>query len=203
MESKIYIPYIPIHAALYSDKHDELGYIWGDKRRGDGLKTEEWVKNLGSEFNATNSRNVDYFLSGGNIGYLNKKYGILEYKDKQIDNTKFEFYEIGCPILNQRKNVMQPLELVKCRMENLMFVIIVDIPIKNLEPDVESEIRFWVRDSMQINVHHEIPEGQRLEMLPTKDLKVRLGDVQGVLSKCRVINFEKPYRLTLLVEKIK
>jgi hypothetical protein len=98
---------------------------------------------------------------------------------------------------------MQPLELVKCRMENLMFVMIVDIPVKSLEPDVESEIRFWVRDSMQINVHHEIPEEQRLKMLPTKDLKVKLGDVQGVLVKCRVINFEKPYRLTLLVERIK
>lgn len=92
MGNKIYIPYILIHAALYSDKHDELGYIWGDKRRGDDLKIEEWVRNLGSEFNSQNSRNVGHFLTGGNIGYFNKKYGVLEYKEMSVDNINFDFY---------------------------------------------------------------------------------------------------------------
>lgn len=203
MASCIYIPYIPIHAALYSDKHDELGYIWGDKKRGDGLTEDEWRKKLMVEYSVQNSRNVDYYMAGGSISYLNKKYGINEFQGRKIDNTKWEFYEVSCPILNQRKNPMQPQELVKCRNEQLMFVAIVDIPIKSLESDVESEIRFWVRDSMEINVHHEIPERERLKMLPMKDLKVKLGDFNGVLSNCRVINYEKPYRLHLLVERVK
>ena len=83
-----------------------------------------------------------------------------------------------------------------------MFIMIIDIPINIVDAEVESELRFWIKDSMSINVHHEIPEQKRLEMLPTKDLKIKLGDVEGTLSKCRIINFENPFRLTVLVERI-
>ena len=68
---------------------------------------------------------------------------------------------------------MQPFELVRCRAEKLMFIMIIDIPVKLIDSDVESELRFWVRDSMSINVHHEIPDAKRLEMLPKKDLKIQ------------------------------
>jgi hypothetical protein len=101
-----------------------------------------------------------------------------------------------------RKGDMQPFELVKCRAEGLMFIMIIDVPIKMVDSDVESELRFWIKDSMSINIHHEIPDEKRLEMLPTKELKVKMGDVEGVLSKCRLINFENPFRLTILVDKM-
>lgn len=208
MESKIYIPYIPLKSvekeyqqAVKEGKVDGMGFIWGDKLRGDGLTSEEYDRRLNADWNSTNTRNVNLFLGGGyEASYLNKKYGILEYQKMQKDNTKWEYYEIECPILNSRKNVMQPMEFVKCRMENLMFVISINIP-KNIDSDVESELRFWVRDSMEINVHHEIPEGERLQMLPTKDLRVKVGDVEGVLVKCRIIDFKKPFNIMLLVEK--
>ena len=37
MRGKVSIPYIPLKYALYSDKVDKLGYIYGDEKRGDGL----------------------------------------------------------------------------------------------------------------------------------------------------------------------
>ena len=204
MDSKIYIPYIPVKQALYSDKVDRLGYIWGDKKRGEGLTSEEWIRNMESAHNAQSSRNIDMYLSGGyDVSYLNKKYGVLEYREQHADNTKYEYYEVSCPILNQVKNPIQGFELIKCRMENLMFVLFVDIPIQTIDSDIESELRFWVRDSMEINIHHEIPENERLKMLPTKDLKIKVGDVDGTLVKCRVVDFQKPFRIALLVEKIK
>ena len=203
MDSKIYIPYIPLKQALYSDKVDRLGDIWGDKKRGDGLSSEEWIRNMENAHNSQSSRSIDMYMSGGyDASYLNKKYGMLEYKDRHADNTKYEYYEVSCPILNQRKNPIQGMELIKCRMENLMFVLFIDIPTQSIESDIESELRFWVRDSMEINIHHEIPENERLKMLPTKDLKIKIGDVEGTLVKCRVIDFQKPFRVALLVERI-
>lgn len=194
MRGKISFPYIPLKTALYSDKVDRLGYIYGDKKTGEGLTYEEYDKRLRENYNDFNT-----IFNGG---YLNKKYGILEHNSKTIDKTKYEYYDIDCPIYNMRKGDMQPFELVKCRAEGLMFIMIIDVPIKLVDSDVESELRFWIKDSMSINIHHEIPDEKRLEMLPTKELKVKMGDVEGVLSKCRLINFENPFRLTILVDKM-
>lgn len=194
MRGKISFPYIPLKTALYSDKVDRLGYIYGDKKTGEGLTYEEYDKRLRENYNDFNT-----IFNGG---YLNKKYGILEHNSKMIDKTKYEYYDIDCPVYNMRKVDMQPFELVKCRQEGLMFIMIIDIPIKMVDAEVESELRFWIKDSMSINVHHEIPDAKRLEMLPTKELKIKMGDVEGILSKCRLINFENPFRLTILVDKM-
>jgi hypothetical protein len=201
MRGKVSIPYIPLKYALYSDKVDKLGYIYGDEKRGDGLTYKEYDKRLQDEFNNSNS-SLDSYLRGTSVNYLNKRYGVNEYKNMTVDKTKFEYFDVECPVYNMRKNEMQPFELVKCRAEGLMFIMIIDVPIKFVTSEVESELRFWIKDSMSINVHHEIPEQKRLEMLPTKDLKIKLGDVEGTLSKCRIINFENPFRLTVLVERI-
>ena len=40
------------------------------------------------------------------------------------------------------------------------------------------------------------------EVATIDDLKIKLGEVEGTLSKCRIINFENPFRLTILVERI-
>ena len=194
MRGKISFPYMPLKVALYSDKVDKLGYIYGDKKTGEGMKMEEYNARLQQNYNA--------FNTVFNGGYLNKKYGVLEHNSKTIDKTKYEYYDIDCPVYNMRKSDMQPFELVKCRQEGLMFIMIIDIPISIVDAEVESELRFWIKDSMSINIHHEIPDAKRLEMLPTKELKIKMGDVEGVLSKCRLINFENPFRLTILVDKM-
>lgn len=208
MDYRLYIPYIPLKSvekeyqqALKEGKVDGMGFIWGDKRRGDGLSFDEYDRRLNTEWNSQASRNVNMLIQGGyDVSYLNKRYGMLDYQQMQKDNTKWEYYEVSCPIMNMRKNELQPEELIKCRMERLMFVIIVDIP-NSIDSDVESELKFWIRDSMEINVHHEIPDHERLKMLPTKDLRIKVGDVEGTLVKCRVIDYQKPFRVMLMVEE--
>lgn len=197
MRGKISFPYIPLKIALYSDKVDKLGYIYGDKKTGKGMSYEEYDRKLQENYNEFNS-----VFNGNGMGYLNKKYGVLENKHMTLDKTKYEYYDINCNIYNMRGNDMQPFELAKCRAEGLMFIMIIDIPISTVDSDVESELRFWIKDSMSINVHHEIPDAKRLEMLPTKDLKIKMGDVEGVLTKCRLINFQDTFRITVLVDKI-
>lgn len=198
MRGVISVPYVPIKWALYSDKVDRLGYIYGDDKTGEGLTYKEYDKRLNEEF-----KRFDATFNNRGGDFLNQKYGVYEQNNKYIDKTKIEFYDIHCNILNARKNDMQDFELIKCKMDKLMFIAIVDIPISTVDSDVESELRFWIKDSMSINVHHEIPEEKRLQMLPTKTLKIKTGGFTGELEKCRVIDFVKPFRMVLLVEKIK
>lgn len=196
MRGKISFPYIPLKTALYSDKVDRLGYIYGDSITGEGMTYAEYDKRLREEFK--NSEN----LFSQRSQTLNQKYNISDYSKYIKDNTKYEYYDIECPIYNMRKDDMQPFELVKCRAEGLMFIVVIDIPIKTLDSDVESELRFWIKDSMSINIHHEIPEAKRLEMLPTKNIKINMGGVSGTLEKCKLINFETPFRISVLVNKM-
>ena len=42
MRGVISIPYIPLKHALYSDKVDKRGYIYGDEKRGDGMTYAEY-----------------------------------------------------------------------------------------------------------------------------------------------------------------
>ena len=198
MRGTISVPYVPIKWALYSDKVDRLGYIYGDDKTGEGLTYKEYDKRLHEEFN-----NFNAVFNNRGENYINQKYGVYEQNSKHIDKTKIEYYDIYCNILNGRKNDMQDFELIKCKMDDLMFIAIVDIPISTVDSDVESELRFWIKDSMSINVHHEIPEDKRLQMLPTKTLKIKTNGFEGELEKCRVIDFVSPFRVTLLVERIK
>lgn len=115
----------------------------------------------------------------------------------------YKWGAIECDIMNMRYRPMQPGELVKCRQENLMFIIIVDIPFSKLETSLEDEVRFWVKDSMNINVHHEIPEEERLKMLPIRNLKIEIGDISEELHDCRIIDYKNTGRISILVNEIK
>ena len=55
MRGKISFPYIPLKTALYSDKVDRLGYIYGDKKTGEGLTYEEYDKRLRENYNDFNT----------------------------------------------------------------------------------------------------------------------------------------------------
>ena len=77
------------------------------------------------------------------------------------------------------------------------------IDIMKLETSLEDEVRFWVKDSMNINVHHEIPEEERLKMLPIRNLKIEIGDISGELHDCRIIDYKNTGRISILVNEIK
>ena len=47
MNGKVSFPYIPIKQALYSDKTDKLGYIYGDAKTGKGMTYKEYNLQLG------------------------------------------------------------------------------------------------------------------------------------------------------------
>ena len=56
---------------------------------------------------------------------------------------------------------------------------------------------------MNINVHHEIPEEERLKMLPIRNLKIEIGDISGELHDCRIIDYKNTGRISILVNEIK
>ena len=49
----------------------------------------------------------------------------------------------------------------------------------------------------------EIPEEERLKMLPIRNLKIEIGDISGELHDCRIIDYKNTGRISILVNEIK
>lgn len=87
-----------------------------------------------------------------------------------------------------------------------MFIIIVDINSDTLEPDTESEIRFWRDDSDKILKDKGLPDDVKLKTLPKTHFCVDTKYGKALLSNCKLIEMYKvknhPYKFAILVEKI-
>ena len=195
---KLYIQYLPLEDML-DGKRDRRGYIYGDRRGAGGMTDNEYAMKLAEEYTAQYNQemNMSFF------GHAPSRYNIRDVREEHDVKMNYKWGAIECDIMNMRYRPMQPGELVKCRQENLMFIIIVDIPFSKLETSLEDEVRFWVKDSMNINVHHEIPEEERLKMLPIRNLKIEIVNISGELHDCRIIDYKNTGRISILVNEIK
>lgn len=88
-----------------------------------------------------------------------------------------------------------------------MAILKININPDNIEPDCETELKFWMDDSNNLLKDKSLDKTTKLKHLPTRTFKLELGGNDCILHNCKMFrhydNVENaPFYFAVLVEKI-
>lgn len=168
------------------------------------ISTEELIRLQDEQFRRTDasiSRYVHGYgkdSNGGKMFELAQKKAVLD----EVDALPMECAILG---MNEGDEVDDNFFLDK-KDGGKMFIIRININPTVLSPDSESELRFWVDDSVKLMNDPVIDKNTKLKHLPTRDLGIDIGSQRLTLQRCKIIenksNNKFPYYFAVIVEKI-
>ena len=127
----------------------------------------------------------------------------------QKQNNKYKqqtyyYNECNCNVFNIKGENCEIDELIHYFQTKDEFVIILDIKNITSNPDVESDLKQWVRDSNKINNSYKLSEEEKLFNLPKKDFKLKFTKEgsTAVLSECKLIEYQGFGRFAIIVKTI-
>lgn len=168
------------------------------------ISTDELIRLQDEQFRRTDasiSRYVHGYgkdTNGGRMFELAQKKAVLD----EVDALPMECAILG---MNEGDEVDDNFFLEK-KDSGKMFIIRININPTVLSPDSESELRFWVDDSVKLMNDPVIDKNTKLKHLPTRDLGIDIGPQRLTLQRCKIIenksNNKFPYYFAVIVEKI-
>ena len=191
MITKIYFPVI-------DTEHGEYKYEGK-------LTREDYDEMVLQNFLSTN-RQMNMFIENMRNGISNM--GRLSSKTYQIDEhpeIRYNLCEIEALLLDGDRNDIKP-EFFNSHIENEdMFILILNIN-PDMEPDVSSELKFWIGDSVGIHLDYTLDTATKMEYLPTRSFLIQLYDDFYVMKNCKILqNYgdkRNKFKFAIIVEKI-
>lgn len=127
-----------------------------------------------------------------------------EYYDDSFNDKDVEFEAL---LLDSDRNDFEEDELFDLADSENMFVLIINVNPDGLDEDAESEIKYWLEDSLRVWRDEEIDKRTKLLTSPPRDLKIVLSDGNKyTLKNCKIFEDYSddrfPLYFALIVEKI-
>lgn len=170
------------------------------------LTRDEYGEMVMDKFLATNNqmnRFADNIRRGISNIPQNIQYSSTVHRD--FPDFKFNFYETDVYVENSKKENIDETFFDNYIEKNKMCILILNVN-PNMEPDAESELRFWLDDSKKIYNDKMIDTKTRLKALPQRGLKILIGKKEYILEGCKVLqdypNEKYPFKFAIIVEKI-
>ena len=169
------------------------------------LSNDEYNRMQLEHFNNTYGRVGDY-LEGKNVSYGQYGYEIHEDRAYDIPDNDNEV-EVESLLLNSNRADLTEADLFNYLDNGNKFIMIVNINPTTVDPDAESEIRYWLEDSMRVWNDEALDKKTKILSSPPRDLKIALSDgAKHTLRNCKI--FEEysderfPLYFAVLVDKI-
>lgn len=136
------------------------------------------------------------------------------YSDYELyDVTEDEGYRVKpseCDILDTNSKSIEMDFLIPYILNRKMFIVILDVKplgdIDSIDGDIQSEMKFWIRDSNALLNDKDIDDKTKIKALPKTHFDIFLDKKLYRLKGCRLIEMYKeekhPYKFAVLVEKI-
>lgn len=170
------------------------------------LTRDEYGEMVMDKFLKTNSqmnRFVDNIRRGVSNVPQNIQYSSTVHRD--FPDFKFNFYETDVYIENSKKENIDESFFDNYIEKNKMLILILNVN-PNMEPDAESELRFWLDDSKKIYNDKMIDTKTRLKALPQRGFKILIGKKEYILEGCKILqdypDEKYPFKFAIIVEKI-
>lgn len=125
----------------------------------------------------------------------------------QYNDLTFENIECEAQIMDVKKQEINDDWLRTYVSNGKMSLLIVNINPSDIEPNLESEIRFWMDDSIRLLTDDELDDTTKLKYLPTRSFKIRTDEGEYTIDNCKIVenrsdeNF--PYCFVIIIEKIR
>ena len=189
MKTYIYIPTINIKNDFDAKKH---------------IDGASYINMLNANYNES-SNDIDAYM---NNGYkANRNYSYYQKVNYNNDKNYYSYNKVESNISDINDNNIDKNEILLYYNKQDMFVLILNINPDTLDEDSESEIKFWIRDSMKINNDQTMDDDLKIISLPNRNLKIEIDNKIFVLNKCRILDNYSDIKIgkikfAILVEKI-
>ena len=139
----------------------------------------------------------------------NFAYDLPNETDEQyydVDDSDNEV-EVQALLLDSNKNNFDEDYLYDMADSESMFVLIVNVNPEGLDDGAESELKYWLDDSMRVWEDDELDKKTKLKVSPPRDLKIKLSDGNKyTLENCKIFedysDDRYPLYFAMVVEKI-
>lgn len=188
-KTKIYIPVA----------NTENGNFDYDKK----ISTDELIRLQDEQFKRTNY-NVDRFVHGYQAVGQHEVFDPIT--GKQILDT-VDLIPLECVIqgINQNDLINEAFFDKKAQLGK-MFIVRLNINPTHIDFDGESELRFWIEDSMRLLNDPTLDDRTKLKSLPKRDIIIDAGNRKYTMGGCKILEkyaIKKfPYYFAIIIEKL-
>lgn len=172
-----------------------------------GNLSRETYENMVYENFRRTDKQVDAFMHRDKSRGFAYEIGDSQSNDYYDDSYNDKEAEFEALLLDSDRDEFSEEELFRLADSENMFVLIVNVNPDGLDEDAESEIKYWLEDSLRVWRDEEIDKRTKLLTSPPRDLKIVLSDGNKyTLKNCKIFedySDEKfPLYFALIVEKI-
>lgn len=194
MITKIIIPVINTENGKYEYKGKLSREAYEEMVMDNFLKTDRQI----SQF-------VDEMMMERPHSYQMRNY--YSKNDKgDFPEINYDLYEAEAFVQDSKKNDIEKKFFDEHRDKGDMFILILNINPNSLDYDAESELRFWIDDSKKVHNDKSLDTKTKLDFLPSRKLKIVLGQEQGILENCKILqdysNQKYPFYFAIITNKI-
>ena len=128
----------------------------------------------------------------------------FQKQNNKYKQQTFYYNECNCNVLNIKGDNCVIDELITYYQTKDEFIIILDIKNLTSNPDVESDLKQWVRDSNKINHSARLSEEEKIFNLPKKDFKLKFTKEgsTAILRECKLLEYQGFGKFAILVKNI-
>lgn len=187
--------------------HVPYGYgdCVGGFKYGKEIEQEEYAKMLIKDYNAHCNGIDDMMTSrfGHNIAQ-----NPFQKEKREYTQQKQEFFSLRCYVDDKDFDEMKIEGLLENYKKGESFVIVVrfaDVREMKKDPDFESDMKIWMRETMKIDSSMELTPVEKFKSFSKKDLKLTFPgtSMSAVLLGCKMVSVYSGSKFALWVSSVR
>ena len=195
MKATLYLP--------YAIADPEKGFNYDDPSFTD----RKYIQILTKDYVDTKDT-VNMMISNNFDRRRNGFFGGISFNGNKIKRSyiqqKYQYNQCKCIVKDIHNNDEKIGNLIRYYRSKEQFVIILKLINMSSNPDLETEMKMWLRESNHINFSKILTEDEKIFNLPKKDFKIEFDDTKNsaVFSECKIIEGYNSSEYAVLVKKI-
>lgn len=196
MRATLYLPYAigdPVKGFKYDDPNfTTRKYI--EIMTADYKKYKDSVNNIVSN---NYDRRRDVFNRGLVFASSNKI-------KREYIKQEYQYNSCGCIIRGMHGEDVTIDNMIDFYKSGEQFILNMKLLNVSKNPDLETEIKMWLKESNHINFSDLLSEEEKIFNLPKKDIKVTFTDAKStaILKECKILEYYTASEYAILVKNI-
>lgn len=124
-------------------------------------------------------------------------------KNKYKQQT-FYYNDCPCHVYNIEEQDATIDELIRYFQTKEQFILILALQNMKENPDLETDMKMWTRESMKITRAPQLTEEEKILNLPKKDFKIKFIDAKScaILKECKLLEMRGQHVYAIVVNNI-
>lgn len=196
MKATLFLPYAvgdPVKGFVYDDPNfTDRKYIQ--------IMTEDYNNykdSVNMAINSSYNRGGGFFGSG--LAFLTKNKIKREYVKQE-----YQYNSCECTVRDMYGNDETIDNLIRYFQKGDQFIIILKLHNMSKNPDLETEMKMWLKESNHINFSNRLTEEEKIYNLPKKDFKLTFTDAKSsaIFKECKIVEGYSTSEYAIIVNKI-